>query len=303
MKENIEKITVKLNYDPNKDDAIVEISPNATVSELEEKVKDTLGELNNVPMGILKYDGKELNDKDKTLEELGITDDAVLEVGCFVRFTAINKNEFYYVQYNKDTTLEQFLWSVIKHLKLNEEINEENGKYVSLICKDQFLSPELLDSKLIDITVDRFINQEILSENIDASTITLAFPYDTKNKSLSFDLNSLTGKNIDISGIRITEIPNERKPIPNKDGIDLKIDYVSQTFSSEKILNKRNCPLLRMIIGIIDLILLAAAVATFLLYFLTTLSLSVAVPIVLAALFVVGAINTILPKILPEGCL
>ena len=96
MKENIEKITVKLNYDPNKDDAIVEISPNATVSELEEKVKDTLGELNNVPMGILKYDGKELNDKDKTLEELGITDDAVLEVGCFVRFTAINKNEFYF---------------------------------------------------------------------------------------------------------------------------------------------------------------------------------------------------------------
>ncbi len=61
---------------------------------------------------------------------------------------------------------------------------------------------------------------------------------------------------------------------------------------------------LKIIVGIADLLLLAAAVTTFLLYFLTTLSLSVAVPIVLAALFVTFAVlflgwNTILP----DNCL
>ena len=69
-----------------------------------------------------------------------------------------------------------------------------------------------------------------------------------------------------------------------------------------------NYPLLRIIVGIADLLLLAAAITTFLLYFLTTLSLSIAVPIVLAALFVFGAYlflrwNSGWPKILPKSWL
>ena len=69
---------------------------------------------------------------------------------------------------------------------------------------------------------------------------------------------------------------------------------------------RNNWPLLRIIIGVIDLLLLAVAIITFLLFFLTSLSVPVAIPIVLTALFVAGAVlffgwNKILPKILPEG--
>ena len=67
-------------------------------------------------------------------------------------------------------------------------------------------------------------------------------------------------------------------------------------------------PPLRIIIGVIDLLLLAAAITTFLLFFLTSLSFSIVIPIVLTALFVVGTIlffewKSILPKILPKSWL
>ena len=165
---------------------------------------EKLIEMNNEDMAylpeILQFDNRYLidqNDNKKTLKELGITDDAVLKVGYVVRFTAINKNEFYYVQYNKDTTLKQFLWSVIEHLKLNKN----KCQYVSLICKGQFLSPKLLNSKLIDIKVDELIFQETLSENINGSTVTLALLYNTKDQSSYFNLDSLTENDIDISEI------------------------------------------------------------------------------------------------------
>ena len=81
-----------------------------------------------------------------------------------------------------------------------------------------------------------------------------------------------------------------------------KQDVESESRRKIELKNKNNWPLLRIIIGIADLLLLAAAMATFL------LNIHIVATAVLAALFVVGAIlffgwNTILPKILPEGCL
>ena len=75
-----------------------------------------------------------------------------------------------------------------------------------------------------------------------------------------------------------------------------------------KIKSENNLPPLRIIIGVIDLLLLAAAITTFLLFFLTSLSFSIVIPIVLTALFVVGTIlffewKSILPKILPKSWL
>ena len=72
--------------------------------------------------------------------------------------------------------------------------------------------------------------------------------------------------------------------------------------------NNLQLSLLRIIVGIADLLLWAAAITTFLLYFLTTLSLSIAVPIVLTALFVTFAVlffgwDKVLPKILPKAWL
>ena len=66
--------------------------------------------------------------------------------------------------------------------------------------------------------------------------------------------------------------------------------------------NENNYPLARIIICVIDLLLLAAAITTFLLYFLTTLSFSIAVPIVLTVLCVAFTILLFAwNKILPES--
>ena len=78
-------------------------------------------------------------------------------------------------------------------------------------------------------------------------------------------------------------------------------NYVSKTDPA----NKNNWLFSRIIVGIIDLFFLAAAITTFLLYFLTSLSLSIAIPIVLTVLCVFIAIlffrwHKILPKISPE---
>ena len=63
-------------------------------------------------------------------------------------------------------------------------------------------------------------------------------------------------------------------------------NYVSKTDPA----NKNNWPFSRIIVGIIDLLLLAAAITTFLLYFLTALGFSIAVPIVLTVLFVIDTV-------------
>ena len=101
-------------------------------------------------------------------------------------------------------------------------------------------------------------------------------------------------------------VPTETNFLQDKKSENNKINENNKTTNIEK--NERNWSLSRIIMGIADLLLLAAAIITFLLFFLTSLSVPVAVPIVLTALFVVGAIlffgwNTILPKILPDNCL
>ena len=66
--------------------------------------------------------------------------------------------------------------------------------------------------------------------------------------------------------------------------------------------NNLQLSLLRIIVGIADLLLWAAAITTFLLYFLTTLSFSIAVPIVLTVLCVAFTILLFAwNKILPES--
>lgn len=101
-------------------------------------------------------------------------------------------------------------------------------------------------------------------------------------------------------------VPTETNFLQDKKSENNKINENNKTTNIEK--NERNWSLSRIIMGIADLLLLAAAIITFLLFFLTSLSVPVAVPIVLTALFVVGSVlffgwNKILPKILPKGCL
>ena len=68
MSEGPEEITVKVKYDPNKDDTIdVKISPNTTVSRFEQAIKNELGNnnINDIPVELLKFNGQELDDKKK----------------------------------------------------------------------------------------------------------------------------------------------------------------------------------------------------------------------------------------------
>ncbi|MBQ9491494.1 MAG: hypothetical protein IJU86_01800 [Firmicutes bacterium] len=249
MEENTEKITVKLKYDPNKEDMIeVSIKSNATVAALEEKVKETLGNLDNVPMGILKFNEQELDDKNKTLADLDMKDGRIIENENRVVLIKTLTGKTIYITCNENTTVREFLQ------KLKGKAPELC--YIRLVFAGEALQRSMLGQKLLGCQIGkRSINY--------GGILHLVIPLKA-NSDTVFDLNN----------------PEESK--------------------------NSNYPPLRIIVGIADLLLLAAAVATFLLYFLTTLSLSVAVPIVLAALFVVGSVlffgwNEILPKILPEG--
>ena len=90
---------------------------------------------------------------------------------------------------------------------------------------------------------------------------------------------------------------------------NLNLDLEKNNGENTDPANKNNWPFSRIIVGIIDLFFLAAAITTFLLYFLAALSLPIAVLIVLTALFVIGFVigtvlffrwHKILPKISPE---
>ena len=90
---------------------------------------------------------------------------------------------------------------------------------------------------------------------------------------------------------------------------NLNLDLEKNNSENTDPANKNNWPFSRIIVGIIDLFFLAAAITTFLLYFLAALSLPIAVLIVLTALFVIGFVigtvlffrwHKILPKILPK---
>ena len=311
MSEKSKEIKVKVKYDPNKNDTIkVKINPNATVSKLEEKVKETLGKLDNVPMGILKYDGKELNDKDKTLAELGIKDGSIIENEnrVFIKNSACLN--IYTTCCDENTTVKEFL----KKLK-----GKNLGfSYIKLVSAGRPLTRLTLDRKLLGYQTDT------RGIKYGATLHLIKTAKEPENDEAVFDLNNLDDTVSDLHNLedKVSDLNNSEE-IKNSNLVEeLKtLEKENDVFNSGRLNNNPKTsfdskkegknskyPPLRIIVGIADLLLLVAAVATFLLYFLTTLSLSVAVPIVLAALFVVGSVlffrwNKILPKILSEGVL
>ncbi|MBQ9491313.1 MAG: hypothetical protein IJU86_00855 [Firmicutes bacterium] len=135
-------------------------------------------------------------------------------------------------------------------------------------------------------------------------------------KSFIYDYKSVTFEICKISKVVTKSDLNfrlEELGIKNNDAIkinisDKKLDNAIRFEDLENGIKTISWPWSRIILGVIDLLLLAAAITTFLLFFLTTLSFSVAVPIVLIGLFIVGAIlffgwKKVLPKILPKSWL
>ncbi len=287
MSEEAKEITVKVKYDPNKDDTIeVKINPNATVSKLEEKVQDALKDFNNIPVELLKFNGQELDDKNKTLKELGIINGSEIENENRVVLIKTLTGQTIYITCDENTTVREFLKKLKgKNLRVG---------YIRLVFAGKFLQRSTLDQKLLSCQIGTS------SINYGTTLRLILALEENKNSDVVFDLNNLEeSKNSNL--VKVSETLETDNNVFNLERLDNNLRISSD---SKKESKNSNYPLLRIIVSIADLLLLAAAVATFLLYFLSSLSLSIAIPIVLTVLFVIDTIlffgwNTILP----DNCL
>ena len=142
MNEEAQEITVNVKPIPDEPTNIpVKIKPNAKVSELEGELKGMLNDL-NVSVGILKFNGQELDNKDKTLEELGIEDGSSVEnenrvVG--IRF--LHDSTIICITCDEDTTIR----------KLLKQLKGKNPSYdygIILYAGEAF-NRSILDQKLL----------------------------------------------------------------------------------------------------------------------------------------------------------
>ena len=177
------------------------------------------------------------------------------------------KDAIIYVKIKENVTLREFFVSLIK-----QSTKMKQAKHFLFLYIGDYLKKSALDQTLenLKFSQDCFCTVEITDEF-------------EEDRFKVFDDSMMIFNVQDLSGQQKQDVESE-----SRRKIELK--------------NKNNWPLLRIIIGIADLLLLAAAMATFL------LNIHIVATAVLAALFVVGAIlffgwNTILPKILPKGCL
>lgn len=193
-----------------------------------------------------------------------------------------------YITCDENTTVKQFL----------KKLKGKNPKfsYIELAFAGKHLQRSTLDQKLLGYRIGEGENGIKYS---DVLHLIVALE-ENKNSATVFDLNNLEeSKNSNLA--EVPKISEEKNIVSGLESLD---NNSKISLNSKKESKDSNYPLLRIIVGIADLLLLAAAVATFLLYFLT-MSLSVAIPIVLSALFVVGAIlffgwKNLLPKYLQK---
>ena len=283
MNEGPEAITVKVKYDSNKDDTIdVKISPNTAVSDFERAIQNELkkNNINDIPVELLKFNGQELDDKNKTLGELGIKDASSVENENRVVLIKAITGKTIYITCDENTTVRESLKQLkSKYPKLN---------YIMLCFAGVYLQRSTLDQKLLGC--------QIGEKSIKYGS-TLHLIESLEKSDTTFDLNNLEeSKNSNL--VKVSKTSEKGNNVFNSESLD---DNPGISSDSKKESKNSNYPLLRIIVGIADLLLLAAAVTTFLLFFLTSLSFSIAFPIVLTVLFVATTIlffggNNLLPK-------
>ncbi len=114
MSEEAEEITVKLKYDPNKEDMIeVSIKSNATVADLKNaftnKLQEAKGDRFNDfilenPIGLLKLGEEDITDENETLDKADIENGSVIQNENRV-FIKTWTGQTIAIICNKDTTL------------------------------------------------------------------------------------------------------------------------------------------------------------------------------------------------------
>ncbi len=284
MSEEAENIKLKVHPYPDSpiSTVVFDMDKNATVADLKKRIIDSCGDSPCFSMGILKFNDKELDNEDKTLAELGIKNNSEIKNENWVVIKTLT-GQTIYITCDENTTVREFLKKL--------EGKNLGFSYIKLLFSSTFLQRSTLDQKLLGCQIGKN------SINYGATLHLIMPSEENKNSDTVFDLNNLEeSKNSNLAKVSTTL--KKANDVFNLESLDNNSRISSD---SKKESENSNYPLLRIIVGIADLLLLAAAVATFLLYFLSSLSLSIEIPIVLAALFVVGAIlffgwKNLLPK-------
>ena len=304
MSEKAKEIKVKLQYIPEKDDDIeVEISPTATVSELKiafkNKLKKEKGDefdkfISENPVGFLRLYSNNLRDESKTLQESGIKDGSVIqnENRVFINLFMGKESNTCEIKVtcNENTTLEKFLE------KARENPNLKTVTFITVLFASNRIKREYLDKKLFNL---RGNNNGVVGYG-SRLYFQAVFPV----KSSGFDDAVFNLQELNSTEEQLKEAWNkklEKNEEELKEDTMNKVNDPNNQSQTSKTQNKKgehlqnNWPLSRIIIGIIDLVLLALAVAACLLHA------HIAIPIVISVFFVIFTFlffggNNLVPK-------
>lgn len=311
MNGAVKEIKVRLEYIPGqkspKNYIEVKISPNATVSELktafEAELKKGDGELIlKNPIGLLKFNDENLEDGNKTLQKLGIKDNAVLENENRVFLTTVTGATIS-VTCNKNTTLRDFLEQSADKIKETKGTTET--RFVSFIFAGVQIPRANLGSKLVGLKVQSnnssispitygsllhavlvrgkiSLDRAFCLDNLDMQGNDLQKAYTKHNKSIDDEFAKL--KIIEEDQLNLKENQNEGNQLNDADN------------SSVRVGSPNHWPLLRWIFGVVSLFLLMGTIISFWLEF------HISVPIAFVLLFV-GFVVVFFGwnKVLPEN--
>ena len=205
------------------------------------------------------------------------------------------------VTINSDATVFDLTKNVAKSFL---EFNKKNNGYYKefrLVWNHQLLNTSEFQNQKIDLLEKPITNGKTIGINFYSSIGKDVFSWNTLSEKDKEEAEKI---------VSVSEISPE-VDLQEQTTINLNTDKKEQNPNSERtkekeeeksVGHKSSWPTPRIIVGVIDLLLLVVAVATFL------LNIHIVATTVLAALFVVGAIlffgwNTILPKTLLDNCL
>ncbi len=200
------------------------------------------------------------------------------------------------VTINSDATVFDLTKNVAKEFwKFNEE---NNGYYKEfrLVWNHQPLNTSKFKNQKIDLLDQPITDNKTIGINFDSTSNNDVFSWDTLSEKDKEGAEKI---------VSVSKISAEAD-LKKQTKINLNTDKKGQKRSSEEekksVGHESSWPAPRIIVGVIDLLLFAAAVAAFL------LGISIVVTIILFFLFLVGGVlflgwSCILPKILSESLL
>ena len=232
------------------------------------------------------------------------------------------KDAIIYVKIKENVTLREFFVSLIK-----QSTKMKKAKHFLFLYIGDYLKKSALDQTLenLKFSQDCFCAVEITDEFEEDR---LKDRFKVFDDSMIFNVQDLSGQQkqdvesesrrkitadddpcaINLNDLTETQIRKEKIVYADDFSSSSSSDVESESRRKIELKNKNNWPLLRIITGIVDLLLLLATITTFLLFFLTSLNVPIVALTAPPVLLVFGTIlffgwNKVLPKILPKSWL